>query len=378
MWLRDSSAQVRLYVPFARDDIQVRQAIRGLIKRHARCIAIDAYANAFNREPNGKGHQKDHTEMNPWVWERKYELDSLCYPVQLCKDYWDATQDNSIFNEDLHSMFSRIVDMMVVEQDHESLSTYRFERPLCFLVLPSDTLPNHGKGTPTRRTGMIWSAFRPSDDRCEFHYLIPANMFAVVVLGHIVEFARRFYQDEDLAFKACRLRDEIELGIQTYGIVDHPRFGQIYAYETDGLGHYSLMDDANVPNLLSIPYLGYRTMDDPLYQRTRDFVLSRENPFYAEGRFACGLGSPHTVKGRVWPIGLAMQGLTSSNRKEQHAILDTLANTTAGTFYMHESFDPNKPSHFTRPWFGWANSLFCSLVCKFIGFEYQGQQLSGV
>ncbi len=366
MWLRDSSAQVRQYIPLAAEDPLVRQMIRGLIRRQACYISIDPYANAFNRESNGNGHIEDITEMSPWVWERKYELDSLCYPLWLIKDYWDATQDESIFDDLLYKEFQRVVDLLVVEQQHDALSPYHFERPLEYCVLPTDTLPLAGHGTRTNYTGMTWSGFRPSDDRTTFGYLIPSNMFAVVVLGYLIDFTHRFFKDTALVEKATRLRDEIEFGIQTYGIIKHPRFGKMYAYETDGYGNYNLMDDANVPSLLSIPYIGYRPVNDPIYQNTRAFVLSIENPYYYQGRFARGVGSPHTPPGYIWPIALAIQGLTASEPGEMRRILDVLTKTTGDTGYMHEAFNPENPTQYTRSWFGWANNLFSTLVCKYL------------
>lgn len=362
MWLRDSTAQVRPYLRVAGEDPDVQKMVAGLIRRQARYILIDPYANAFNREPNGQGHQTDITLTNPWVWERKYELDSLCYPVQLCHDYFQASQDRSIFDQNLLAMFQRIIEVMEVEQRHAQNSPYSFERPEPELYQPSDTLPFGGKGSPTTYTGMVWSGFRPSDDACKYGYLIPANMFAVVVLGYIIEFASQIYRNDALAARAAALREEIERGIQTCGIVEHPRYGRIYAYETDGFGNYNLMDDANVPSLLSIPYLGYRSADDPIYQNTRAFILSRDNPYFYEGRYARGLGSPHTPAGQIWPIGLIMQGLTTNDRAEQAEIIKQLVETTAGTAFMHESFDPNDPARFTREWFAWANSLFGEFV----------------
>lgn len=362
MWLRDSSAQVRPYIRFANDDPDIRRMLRGLIQRQAMYLLIDPYANAFNPQPNGQGHQDDNTDMDPWLWERKFELDSLCYPIQLCQDYWAATGDSSIFTADLKRAFKRILSVMEVEQCHDTASPYSFERDNCYL--PTDTLPFSGRGTRTNFTGMVWSGFRPSDDACTFGYLIPANMFAVVVLGHLATFGRDIYEDNNLAARAERLRDDIERGIQTYGIVNHPRYGRMYVYETDGFGNCNLMDDANVPSLLSIPYLGYRPAADPIYQNTRAFVLSRDNPYYFEGRCAKGVGSPHTPRGYIWHIGLIMQALTSTDTGEQAALLDMIAATTADTNFMHESFNPDDPSQFTRPWFAWANSLFGELVFR--------------
>jgi uncharacterized protein len=361
MWLRDSTAQIRPYLPFVTQDVDLQRVIKGLIHRQMKYILIDPYANAFNKDSNGNGHQSDHTMQNPWLWERKYEVDSLCYPVQLCYEYYAATGDQSIFDQNTLKAFRLILDVFEREQRHDTQSSYAFERLNSAL---SDTLPFNGKGSATNFTGMTWSGFRPSDDACKYGYLVPANMFAVVILGQIIGFAETIYHDAQLAARAARLRQEIDQGIQTYGLVHHPDFGTIYAYEVDGFGNSHLMDDANVPNLLSIPYLGYRPAADAIYQNTRAFVLSTSNPYYKEGRYAKGLGSPHTPEGSIWPIGLIMQALTTADRDEQNALIHMLTSTTAGTGYMHESFDPNNPANFTRSWFAWANSLFGELIMK--------------
>jgi meiotically up-regulated gene 157 (Mug157) protein len=356
MWLRDSSAQVMPYLGLTARDPDVGRLIRGLIRRQTECILCDPYANAFNRGPSGAGHAGDRPPSDPHVWERKFELDSLCYPIHLSYTYWRVTHDTTIFTDRMRLALGTILNVMRVEQRHERDSTYRFERPNP--LLPTDTLLREGRGTPTAYTGMVWSGFRPSDDRCTYGYLIPANMFAVVVLGYVAEIAREVYGDPDLALQADGLRNEIDQGIQAHGIVNHERYGRIYAYETDGYGSHNLMDDANVPSLLSIPYLGYRPATDKVIKNTRRFVLSRDNPYYYEGRHARGIGSPHTPHGYIWPIALIMQGLTALDRAEQDDMVRMLVNTTAGTHYMHESFDPDNPVRFTRPWFAWANSLF--------------------
>lgn len=360
MWLRDSAAQVEPYLRFAGQDKAIAAMLRGVIRRHALYLAIDPYANAFNVEPNGHGHHGDLTVMNPWVWERKWELDSLCYPVRLLRQYLDATGDTSVFDESVHRMLAAIVATMRTEQ-HPDASPYRFERPG---AVPSDTLPFEGRGTPAAYTGMVRCGFRPSDDACGYGFLVPANMFAVVILGDVARFADSFYGDTALAREAESLRAEIDRGIDAHAVVQHPEHGPIYAYEVDGLGNHNLMDDANVPSLLSIPYLGYRPATDPLYRTTRAFVLSDENPYYYAGSAASGIGSPHTPPGSVWPIALTVQALTATDEAERWHLIELLAGTTAGTGFMHESFDASDPANFTRPWFGWANSLFAELIMR--------------
>ena len=286
MWLRDSSAQVKHYLPLVNKDPQIARVVEGLIKRQIKYIGIDPYANAFNIEPNDHGMKEDLTLQNPWVWERKYEIDSLCYPIQLAYQYWKISGVKDIFDEAFHKAMDTIINLWKVEQYHYEKSNYRFQRENC---PDTDTLPNEGKGTQLNYTGMTWSGFRPSDDACTYGYNIPSNMFAVVVLEFIEEIASSIYKDEKLAARALELRKEIENGIISFGIIENEEFGKIYAFETDGMGNYNLMDDANVPNLLSIPYLGYRPVDDEIYQNTRRFVLSNKNPYYYEGKYAKGV-----------------------------------------------------------------------------------------
>ncbi|WP_156889622.1 glycoside hydrolase family 125 protein [Paenibacillus harenae] len=363
MWLRDSSAQVRHYIPLSAGDARYQRMIEGLIRRQLAYIQIDPYANAFNKEPNNQGHKGDLTESNPWVWERKYEIDSLCYPIQLSYLYWKATGRTEQFDEAFKKTAYAIMELWTAEQNHTEHSSYSFQR----LNGPaSDTLPNDGQGTPASYTGMTWSAFRPSDDACKYHYLIPSNMFAVVVLKYVAEIARMIYQDDELEKAARKLGGVIDEGIQAFGIFKHHQFGDIYAYETDGLGSYNLMDDANVPSLLSIPYIGYVSADDPVYQNTRRFILSRENPYYFEGKAAKGIGSPHTPSGYIWPISLTMQALTSGNDEEIRELLKTIVASDAGTGFMHEGFHADDPAQYTRPWFAWANSLFGELIYKLV------------
>lgn len=365
MWLRDSSAQVRHYLPFTSSDPELARLIEGLIARQAACILLDPYANAFNENPDGSRWCEDHTQHLKGVWERKYEVDSLCYPVQLSYLYWKASGSARIFTPRLREAFWAIVRTFITEQRHFERSPYRFIRPeeSCN-GLEQETLQNGGMGMPVNYTGMTWSGFRPSDDACDFGYLIPANMFAVVILGYMMEMAKEGFDDPILYEAARKLRHEIDYGIRHYGIYRHPVFGPIYAYETDGFGNYNLMDDANVPSLLSIPYLGYRPADDPIYQNTRRFILSSENPHYHAGTAAAGIGSPHTPKGYIWPIALSMQGLTADSKAEAETLIGQLLEADGGCRLMHESFDPNDPNHFTRPWFAWANSLFAELVYK--------------
>lgn len=357
MWLRDSSAQIKPYLVIANQDPKIKEMIQGLLERQVKCILIDPYANAFNETENGACYHQDITEMNGWIWERKYEVDSLCYPIELAYLLWKKTGETNHFTKEFKQAAETIINLFKTEQRHEN-STYRFER---FGERPEDTLSNNGLGEPCGYTGMTWSGFRPSDDSCTFNYLVPANMFAVVILGYLAEIFEEIYHEKTAVEEANQLKEEINRGIEEWGIVEHEG-KKVYAYEVDGLGNYVLMDDANVPSLLAAPYLGYCEIDDAIYQQTRAVLLSEKNPYYYEGNYLKGIGSEHTPKEYVWPIALAIQGLTTNKRTEKIELLNTLVETEAGTNYMHEGINVNNPNEYTREWFSWANMMFCELL----------------
>jgi len=336
-WLRDSSAQVRPYLYYARQDPTTRDLLRGIIARQAKYLQIDPYANAFT--------------LDYRVWEQKFELDSLAYPVTLAWSYWHATGDTSVFTADESKAYDAILATLEREQDHPRNSQYTHKE-----------LENGGKGRPVTYTGMIWTGFRPSDDACYYNFLIPSEMFIVVALGDMAQIERQVYHNLIKAHEAKSLRDEVQRGIQRYGMVPVSKYGYIYAYEVDGLGHAILTDDANVPSLLSAPYIGYTTTNDRYYLNTRAFLLSQDNPSYYTGQFARGIGSYHTPDHWVWPLAMVMDGLTANSQSEKQDVLNQLLATDPGDHLLHESFDPNDPKRYTRDDFGWPNALFSEFV----------------
>ena len=361
MWLRDSSAQVLQYLEIAPHTREVQELIKGLLRRQLKCILSDPYANAFNFEANGNGHNEDECgERNLWVFERKFELDSLCYPLFLAARYYRYTQDKTVFGENFFPACEVILNVFETEQRHGEKSGYYHFRPT---EVPELSVPNRGKGGPCKYTGMVWSGYRPSDDPCTYGYFIPGNAFIVVVMRELEQIANLF-KNSALAERAKKLGDEVQKGIEEYGVVEHPVHGKMYAYETDGYGNYNLMDDANVPSLLGLPYLGWCGETDLLYSNTRSFVLSEENPFYFKGSAITGIGSPHTPGSYVWPISLMTEGLTCTDGVRINSILQQLIQTTDGTGYMHESINADSASDYSRPWFAWANSLFAYFLIK--------------
>ncbi len=364
MWLRDSSAQVWPYLPFAKQDKNLSTLIEGLIRRHARMVLIDPYANAFLRSTSDQPLPwavHDNTEMKPGVAERKWEIDSLCYTIRLAHGYWRETGETKPFDAAWKRAAWRIVETFREQQRFTGKGPYSFTR---LTSTPTDTLPLSGFGNPARPVGMIFSMFRPSDDACIYPLFVPANLFAIRSLVQLQELATKVIDDSKLAEACGKLLNELRPAVRQYGTIHHPEIGEIWAYEVDGYGNALMMDDANTPGLLSLPYLGCCDVAEPIYQRTRQFALSLNNPYFFQGKAADGIGGPHVGLGQIWPLSIIMRALTSTDDREIGMCLKWLRNTTAGTDFMHESFDQDDPKVFTRPWFAWANTLFGDLILK--------------
>jgi meiotically up-regulated gene 157 (Mug157) protein len=356
MWLRDSSAQVWPYLPLARDDRALRELLAGVIRRQARCILLDPYANAFNDGPGQSEWMSDLTDMRPELHERKWEVDSLCYPLRLAHGYVTATGDASVLGDTFWRAVRLIVETFRVQQRRAGKGPYRFQRRT---AVAYDTVPLGGYGNPTRPNGLVHSIFRPSDDACVYPMLVPSNLFAVRALRLTAALTGA---DGGLAREARQLADDIEGAAREHALVRHPRHGRVWAYEVDGFGNALLMDDANVPSLLALPYLGVCDAGDATYRATRRLVLSTDNPYFFRGAAGEGIGGPHVGLDMVWPLGIIMRALTATDDAEIVLCLGMLKSTHAGTGFMHEAFHKDDAAHFTRAWFAWANTLFGELI----------------
>jgi meiotically up-regulated gene 157 (Mug157) protein len=361
MWLRDSSAQVWPYLRFINDDKKLKDLITGVINRQAKCILIDPYANAFNFSNEGSGWETDITKMKPELHERKWEIDSLCYPVRLSYGYWTQTSDSSCFDSNWQNAMRLVVKTFREQQRINHNGPYSFMRNT---TVSYDTVPLHGYGNSTKKIGLIHSMFRPSDDACIYPFLIPSNLMAAESLKQLAEIFSKENFDSDFADECKEFSQQLNELIDKFAIARHSSYGKIYAFEIDGFGNSLYMDDANVPNLLSLPYLGVVSSEDEIYKNTRAFILSEDNPYYFKGKAAEGIGGPHVGLDMIWPLGIIMRALTSSDDKEIISCLKTLKATHAGTGFMHESFHKDNPEKFTRKWFAWANTLFGELIIK--------------
>jgi len=357
MWLRDSSAQTIPYLRFQTYYPALRARFAGVVERDARNILKDPYANAFM--------------SNYHVWERKWEIDSLAWPVVLAYIYSKQTGDRTIFSNTLHLALRKVVDTYRCEQLHATCSRYAY---------PFDVPTQNAYNADT---GMIWGAFRPSDDPVRYRYNIPQNALAAIALRDLADLAVTGYRDTNLANEANSIAAHVQLGIARYGVAWNAKHtARIYAYEVDGNGHANLMDDANIPNLTTLPYIGWCGANDPLYLATRAFSLSKDDPWYFSGTYATGLGSPHTPDGYVWPLGIIGRALTATGSPEVAASITTLAETDSLDGLIHESFYPGGYWRYTRAEFGWANALYAELIFRsvagFTAISFVGDDLTMV
>lgn len=361
MWLRDSTAQVWPYLPLMKDDKKLQQLIAGVINRHVKCIHLDRYANAFYRDGTKESEwlKTDITEMKPGIHERKWEIDSLCYPVRLAYKYWKLTGDTTPFDAQWKESIQLTVKTFKEQQRKNGNGPYTFQRTTFWAT---DGVPISGYGYPVKPVGLICSIFRPSDDATIFPFLIPANFFAVVSLKQAAEMVSKINGDTALANECIELASEVSKALQQYAITTHPQFGKVYAFEVNGFGSYNLMDDANIPSLLSLPYLNTMPNTDAVYQNTRKLILSSYNPFFFKGKAGEGIGGPHAGMEMIWPLSIIIRGLTSSRDAEIKQCVNTLIKTHGGTGFMHESFHKDDPNKFTRKWFAWANTIFGEFI----------------
>ncbi|MFZ3482248.1 glycoside hydrolase family 125 protein [Sphingomonas sp. 3-13AW] len=362
MWLRDSSAQLQTYVHLANKDAGLRRMFAGAIQRQARCILVDPYANAFMRDTTASsnlGARDDITEMKPGVAERKWEIDSLCYPMRFAQSYWAVTRDKTPFDDFWARGMMKAVATLKEQQRLEGPGPYRFQRNH---PSPTETLMFDGYGAPTRKVGLIHSGFRPSDDACVFPFLIPSNLFAVSALTMLATVLKEARGDTAAADECLALASSVRQALDRHGKMSDGEGGEVWAFEVNGFGDAIFMDDANVPSLSALPLLGAADRNDPLFRRTAKLAWSPRNPYFFEGTAAKGIGGPHIGMDMIWPMSIITHAFNSDDDAEIRQCLQWLKTTHGGTGFMHESFHKDDPTKFTRTWFAWVNGLFGDLI----------------
>lgn len=351
MWIRDSTWQLRPLLA-TQPDAELVEIIAGVSRMQARQLTIDPYANAFNREASGDCWHRDFEDQSPWVFERKFEVDSLAAFFELAVALHRSTGTTLHLDNDFWHAVEVVLNVVRTELSHdpESYVFVRVDAPA------SDFLSHDGRGAPFAATGLVWSGFRPSDDRCLYPFHIPANAHLSVTMVALSDIARARGEIEIAAALA-----EIGTTIRQSLLLACEQFDR-WPYEIDGLGNALFVDDPNFPSLLSMPFLGWCETDDARYLATRAWLLSEAHPLWRSGKFGEGFASDHTPEDNIWPLSIAMRGLTAQTLDEAEHCLAMLEKTDAGTGSMHESFNVNDAGDFTRPWFSWADMAYCDLV----------------
>jgi uncharacterized protein len=400
MWLRDSSFQIFPYLKFAKEDSKLKTMMLNLIKRQAKSILIDPYANAFNKKEFNSPWQSDETykivdghrvaAMNPKLWERKYELDSTISTLFFAYNFFKQTNDYSfIETEDWQKALEEIIKLVKnemrgsEEEDKNGGPQYFFQREG---KEPFDSL-HQGRGNPVNSCGLVKSMFRNSDDATTFAYNIPENALLVSTFRDVASMLKKYLKikmrknlqnihlhgpnqekllDEKTKNKInyfiselTSISKKVNDSIYENGIFSDPKSGEKYfAYEVDCFGNHYFLDDPGYPSLTALPFFDFISEKDPLYISTRKRILSNKNPYYFKGTLGDGLGSTHTERYFVWPLFTIMRGITATDDKEVLEAINLLLNSAEKTGFMHESFNINNPDDFTRSWFAWANSFF--------------------
>ena len=390
-WLRDSTNQLAQYQLLAKTAPDISNLLRGAIATQAEFVIESPYCNAFQPpnpsglEPTNNG-QSDvvHPLYEPSnVFECKYELDSLANFLSLGNQYHAATGSTAFLTNRWFLALRSLLEVLYTQSqptfdsdNNFRINEYTFQRNT---NTGTETLNLRGIGNPlSNGTGLIRSAFRPSDDATIFNYLIPSNAMMSVELDRTASVLSGFLETlteakdiqvvESYVSILNSYSSSIRSGILTHGVVDHPKFGKVLAYETDGYNSHLLMDDANVPSLLSLPLLGFLNSTDELYQNTRRMILSTQgNPYFLTGRAFTGIGGPHIGLTNAWPMSVLVQAMTSDNDTEIMGCLERVKKVSVFGL-INESVDvrvgPDRRTGqgMTRSWFAWANSVFAQCV----------------
>ena len=362
-WLRDSTNQLAQYQVLAKKDRTIYDLILGAINTQAEFVTSSPYCNSFQPPPpsylspsnNGQGDIVHPAYEPAFVFECKYELDSLAHFLSLSSQFYNHTGSTDFLTKRWFTAIETI-NTILDEQSRGTFDSktgsfakneYTFQRDT---NVGTETLNLAGVGNPMNsQTGLIRSAFRPSDDATILPFFIPGNAMMSVELKRVGKMLLKEGHTEvgeDLQARG----ETIERGIIEHGVVHHKKFGDVYAFEVDGYGSSIIMDDANLPSLLALPLLGFVDANDEVYRNTRKMILEKGgNPYFLTGRSFSGIGGPHIGPNHAWPMSLLVQVMTSNSDKE---IQDTLAlvKKSCALGLIHESVNVNSVRDYTREW----------------------------
>ena len=358
-WLRDSTNQLQAYQALAPKDSAIANLILGAINTQVEYVIKAPYCNAFQPPPpsnlpptsNGQGDTVHPAYEPNFVFECKYELDSLAHFLKLGNEYYAHTGNTDFLTNRWYLALDTLRGVLLEQSKPTFNDTTGRYRSNEFLFqrhtnTGTETLNLRGLGNPIRETGLVRSAFRPSDDATILPFFIPANAMMAVELRRASAMLKR-QGKRSLAEALSDYSAAIQDGISEYAVVNHKKHGDVYAFEVDGYGSHIIMDDANLPSLLSLPLLGFVGSEDPIYQNTRKMILQKAgNPYYLTGEDFSGIGGPHIGLQYAWPMSLLVQAMTSDDDEEiMQSMVAVRNNSKLGL--VHESIHVDMGSDFT-------------------------------
>jgi len=369
-WLRDTANQFAHYGSLLGSDPELAKLVKAVINNEARYVSQYPYCGSFQPPPES-GLAPSHNDWadgvtvnppvdNQTVFECKYELDSLCGFLKLSRLYYRNTKDTSFMNDNWRMAVDQIFRVIneqsqpTFDEDFNFISFYNWTGGNGAL---SPMVDNRGNGEPKAFTGLVGTHHRPSDDLSVFAFLTPANAMLSVELKNLADILDETRQLRNVSQQAKEWSTKIHDAIFDTTVVDN-----IFAYETNGFGGRYVMDDANVPSLISLPYLGFLDKRHPAYTATRKVLLSPKNPYFSAGKKFRGIGGPHVDPWHPWPMSQISAIFGTNDDQEILTSLYLIANNTAGLGLIHESQSIYDEKDYTRSWFAWANSYFAEMV----------------
>ncbi|KAM5341948.1 hypothetical protein ACJ41O_014979 [Fusarium nematophilum] len=370
-WLRDTGNQFAHLYKLLPQDKNLKALVKAVINTEARYISAYPYCGAFQPPPESglAPTVNDYATLvkvnppvnNQTVFECKYELDSLAGFLKIVRSYYANTKDSSFINDNWKAAMNQILRVIDEQSQSTWADDWTFVSYYNWTGMPGalqPPVPNGGNGEPKLANGLVACSHRPSDDLSVFNFITSDNAMMSVELDNVADLLNEIGKMKPLSRKLRQHAKTIRKAVW-----DHTRTANgLFAYETNGYGGQYIMDDANVPSLISLPYLGFLKRDDATYKKTKAALFSRANPYYAVGKNFSGIGGPHADATHPWPMSQISAIFGTDDDDEIRQRLKLIVDNTSGLGLIHESINIYNSSDFTRPWFAWANSYFAEMV----------------
>jgi uncharacterized protein len=207
----------------------------------------------------------------------------------------------------------------------------------------------------------------PADDEIPLHYHFSSH----VLLWHTLRQIEDVFEDDEKIIESAKWMfniRELKAMIEKYFITEH-NGKRLYAYATDGQGHYHLYHDANDIPLVMMPLWGFCSKDDPVWRNTIAFAFSDDNPGFFDGV----LGSVHTSA--PWSLGDAQELILCkviSDSERYQRVWERIEKAVQWDGALPEAYDAKDFSVVSRHWFAWPNAMVA--IADNISWDWEAEQ----